>query len=198
MAILIGVYRDQATAESVADSLHHTVADDVSIGDPTDVHDSVDAEMDAQLSQGWGSLAAFLTEEQARGALWFATGLGLAGAVLGLPLGLLYDAPAGLLVKLGIGALIGALFGATVGALLGGGFAMQSPAEEMAAERGVTVSCRRASPEAENIMRRFNPIRLDRMDRHQLLSTSATEGPSGLGETFDEFRRNTRAPERQG
>ncbi len=78
----------------------------------------------------------------------------------------------GLLVKLGIGALVGALFGSTVGALLEVG--------------------------SENVMLRFNPIRLDRMDRHQLLSTSATEGASGLDETLDNYRRNTRAPVRQG
>ncbi len=154
--------------------------------------------MDAELSQGWGGVAAFLTEEQTRGALSFAVGLSLAGALVGLPLGLLYTAPAGLLVKLGIGALVGALFGSVVGALLGGGFAMQSPADELAAERGVTVSCEPDTEMAEVVMEGFHPLRLDRIDRHQLLETPATEGPSGLAESIDQFRRNTASPRRQG
>ncbi len=200
MAVLVGVYPDERIAEDVTRALRRAAPEGaaIAIADPFDAQESTAAEMDAELSQGWGGVAAFLTKEQMRGAIAFAVGLSVAGAILGLPLGLLYSAPASLLVKLGIGALVGSLFGSVVGTLLGGGFAMRSPADDLAAERGVTVSCEPDTETAEIVMGRFHPLRLDRMDRGQLLATPATEGPSGLAESIDQFRRNTASPPRQG
>ena len=182
MSTLVAVYRDRGT------------------DDPDDAGLSIAAEMDAEVEAGWGSpgLGAFLTSEQMRGAIVFAVGLGALGAVVGLPVGwILFDASSSALTKLGVGALVGLLFGATVGALLGGGFAMTSPQERLAAERGVTVRVDGASSSDERIMEEHQPIRLDRIVGRQRVETPTTEGPEGLEETKAEFEANTADPRRR-
>jgi hypothetical protein len=201
MSTLVAVYRDRDTAEEVAHELEsrdlHTT---VSVADPADAGLSIAAEMDAQVEEGWGTAAVggFVTSEQMRGAVVFASGLGLLGALVGLPVGwILFDASTSTLTKLGVGALVGFLFGVVVGALLGGGFAMTSPQERLAAERGVTVRVDGASPSHERIMEEHRPIRLDRIVRGQRVETPTTEGPHGVAETIAEFEANTADPRRR-
>ncbi len=200
MAALIGVFHDETTARSVVDALHREAEPsvDVRVGDADVAAASTVAEMQAEVSQGWGGIAAFLTAEQARGVMVFSLGLGLIGAIVGIPVGLLFTATSSLVLKLGIGALVGALFGSTVGALLGGGLAMQSVTERPAAERGVTVVCRPGNESAVHVMEDFDPIRIDRIEDGEVVETPVAEGPSGVRESLDEFVRNSRDPRRQG
>jgi hypothetical protein len=119
--------------------------------------------------------------------------------LVGLPIGyLLFVGDASVWEKLALGALVGGLFGATVGGLLGGGFAMQSPEEKLAAERGVPVALDDAPPVAEEVMARHEPIRLDKFEDGNRVDTPQTEGPGGVMETVAEFIANTSDPRRQG
>jgi len=200
MTTFVAVYRDRGTAEAVAHELEsrdlHTT---VRVDDPADVELSVAAEMDAQVQESWGTAAVggFVTSEQMRGAVTFAGALGIIGVFVGLPVGwILFDASSSTLTKLGVGALVGFLFGVVVGGLLGGGFAMTSPEERLAAERGVTVRVDGASPPDERIMEQHHPLRLDRIVGGQRVETPTTEGPHGLEETIAEFKANTVDPRR--
>src|SRR4051812_18263668 len=168
MTVLVAVYRDRETAEAVARELSRVPgvsSEAVRVSDAADRLLSVRAEMDAEVAESWASpgLGAFFTAEMMRGAVLFALVIGAIGVLVGLPIGYFLfvgDAPA--IEKVALGALVGGLFGATVGALLGGGFAMQSPDEKLAAERGVPVALEDAPPAAEEVMARYEPIRLDR------------------------------------
>ncbi len=145
MAAVIGVYRDRSEVQGVTrDLIQHGVDNrDISIGATADHDLSISAEMDAEVSEGWGSagLGTFLTAEMMRGALVFIAIGAAIGLVLGVPIGLLLYHPAhSTWTQVWVGAMVGVLFGGVVGGLLGGGFAMQSPEEHLAAERGHTVS----------------------------------------------------------
>ena len=146
MTVLVAVYRDRETAEAVAhelSSVPDVSLEAVRVSDAADRLLSVRAEMDAEVAESWGSpgLGAFVTAEMMRGAVLLALLIGAIGVLVGLPIGyFLFVGDASVWEKLGLGALVGGLFGATVGGLLGGGFAMQSPEEKLAAERGVPVA----------------------------------------------------------
>jgi hypothetical protein len=204
MTVLVAVYRDRETAEAVAHELSN--APDVSseavrISDAADRLLSVRAEMDAEVAESWGSpgLGAFVTAEMMRGAVLLALLMGAIGVLVGLPIGyFLFVGDASVWEKLGLGAVVGGLFGATVGGLLGGGFAMQSPEEKLAAERGIPVALEDATPAAEEVMARYEPIRLDRFEDGNRVDTPQTEGPEGVTETIAELVANTSDPRRQG
>jgi hypothetical protein len=204
MAALVAVYRDRETAEAVARELteEHVVPDGaVRIAELSDFDASIGAEMDTEVTQSWGSpgMGVFLTGEMMRGAVLFTLMLGALGLIVGLALGyFLYDESTSLGVRLGVGGLIGLLFGAVVGALLGGGLAMKSPEERLAAERGIPVAVEDAPADAEDVMVRHHPLRLDRFDEGEHVATIVTEGPHGLSETIAEFKANTKDPKRQG
>jgi hypothetical protein len=200
MAALIGVFHDETTARSVVQELYRQTDPtvDATVNEPGAAAASTVAEMQVEVGRGWGGIAAFLTPEQARGAVLFSFVFGVIGGVVGLPVGLLFTATSSLALKLGIGALIGALFGSTVGALLGGGLAMQSVSRPTAAERGVTVVCSPDSKSAVHVMEAFDPIRIDRVEDGEVVETPTAEGPSGVRESLDELVRNSRDATRQG
>jgi hypothetical protein len=204
MTVLVAVYRDRETAEAVARELSNVPdvsGEAVRVSDAADRLLSVRAEMDAEVAESWGSpgIGALVTAEMMRGAVLLAFLIGALGALVGLPIGyFLFVGDASVWAKLGLGALVGGLFGATVGGLLGGGFAMQSPEEKLAAERGVPVALDGASPAAEHVMARHAPIRLDKFEDGNRVGTLVTEGPGGVAETVTEFIANTSDPRRQG
>jgi hypothetical protein len=204
MTAVVAVYRDRETAEAVAHELSNVPEvslEAVRVSDAADRLRSVRAEMDAEVAESWGSpgLGAFTTAEMMRGAVLLALLMGAIGVLVGLPIGyFLFVGDASVWAKLGLGALVGGLFGATVGGLLGGGFAMQSPEEKLAAERGVPVALDDASPAAEEVMSRYEPIRLDKFEDGNRVDTPVTEGPEGVTETVAEFIANASDPRRQG
>ena len=75
---------------------------------------------------------------------------------------------------------------------------MQSPEEKLAAERGIPVALEDATPAAEEVMARYEPIRLDKFEDGNRVDTPTTEGPEGVTETVAEFVANTGDPQRQG
>jgi hypothetical protein len=197
---LIGVYRDEQTAESVARALHDDLGvpdHQLKVREPEDARREVVAEMDAEVAESWSSpgLGAFLTAEQMRGAALFAVAFGALGAVVMiLPAIVLFTFAESTITRVLVGMLVGALFGSTVGALLGGGIAMQSTDQPMAAEAGVTVRVEDADARAAEIMERFEPIRLDRWEDGERRETLSTEGPHGVKETLEQFGRNAAEP----
>jgi hypothetical protein len=203
MPALLAVYRDRETADTVARALQERrgVAERaLRVADWSDVRASIEAEMDAEISESvpsgiWG----VMTIEMVRGALLFGVLGTILGVVLGAPLGyFLYDPDSSTLTRLAVGALVGGLFGSVVGTLLGGGFGMKSPAEGLAAERGVPVLVEDAPEGAESLMAEFGAIRIDRFEDGQRVATPVTEEPSGIGETLAETVANAREPERRG
>jgi hypothetical protein len=204
MTVLVAVYRDRQTAEAVAHELGNVPdvsSEAVRVSDAADRLLSVRAEMDAEVAESWASpgVGALVTAEMMRGALLLALLIGAMGVLVGLPIGyFLFVGDASVWEKLGLGALVGGLFGATVGGLLGGGFAMQSPEEKLAAERGVLVALDDAPSAAEEVMARHFPIRLDKFEDGERVDTPVTEGPGGVTETVAEFIANTSDPRRQG
>jgi hypothetical protein len=203
MAAVIGVFRDTAEPGAVAEDLvaHGIDPDEIRVGASEDHYLSIHAEMEAQVSDSWGSpgLATFMTSEMLRGAVAFIAVGGVVGAVVGVPIGLLlFSYGNSVWTQIWFGALVGVLFGSAVGAILGGGLAMQSPEDHLAAESGITVRVDEDSPEIEAVMTSHAPIRLDVFSGQRRLRTPVTEGPSGFAETFDEFRRNIADPRRQG
>jgi hypothetical protein len=203
MTTVIGVYREAEELEAVArDLVAHGVPEaDIRIGADEDHYQSISAEMEAEVSDSWGSagLGTFLTAEMMRGAVVFIVIGAAVGIVIGIPIGLLlYSHTSSMVTRLGVGALIGVLFGGTVGAILGGGLAMQSPEEGLAAESGLTVRVEHDSPEIEAAMTSHDPVRLDVFSGQRRLRTPSTEGPSGIAETFDQFQQNIADPHRQG
>ena len=203
MTALIAVYRDRETADAAVHELsaeQGIPATSMRTGDEADMQASIRAEMDAEVAEGWGSpgMGAFVTAEMMRGALLFIVILGGVGLFVGLGLGYLLYGSGEVWTRLGVGALVGALFGATVGGLLGGGLAMKSPEEKLAAERGVAVALDPASPAAEEVLAKYEPIRIDKFEDGMRVSTPVTEGPDGLTESVAEFVANAEDPKRQG
>jgi hypothetical protein len=204
MTVLVAVYRDRETAEAVAHELSNVPdvsSDAVRVSDEADHLLSVRAEMDAEVAESWASpgIGAFVTAEMMRGAVLFALVIGAIGVLVGLPIGyFLFVGDGAAWEKLVLGGVVGGLFGATVGSLLGGGFAMDSPAEKLAAERGVPVALEDAPPAAEEVMARYQPIRLDKFEDGNRVDTPQTEGPEGVTETVAEFVANTGDERRQG
>jgi hypothetical protein len=214
MTALIAVYRDLETAEAVAAELRDDEAvpdSTVRVADWADLHASMRAEMQAEIQNSWGGVAVggFVTGEMVRGALIFGALISVIGVLIGLPVGyFLYSSDASTWTRLAIGGGIGALFGATVGTLVGGGMAMKSPEDLLAAERGYPVTvedsgddpARAPSPviaEAEAVMARHEPIRIDKLVNGQLVATPVTESPGAVQETVGEFIENTREPSRR-
>jgi hypothetical protein len=203
MAAVIGVYHDNTEPAAVARELveHGIDPDEIRVGASEDHYLSIRAEMEAQVSDSWGTpgLAAFMTSEMMRGAVVFVALGSVIGAIVGIPIGLLlFFYGNSVWTQIWFGALVGVLFGSAVGAILGGGLAMQSPEDALAAESGITVRVEEDSPEIEVVMASHGPIRLDVFSGQRRLRTPVTEGPSGIAETFDEFRRNIADPHRQG
>jgi hypothetical protein len=203
MAAVIGVYRDDAEPAVVARELveHGIDPDEIRVGASEDHYLSIHAEMEAEVSESWGSagLGTFMTSEMMRGALVFVALGSVIGAMVGIPIGLLlFSYGSSTWTQIWFGALVGVLFGSAVGAILGGGLAMQSPEDALAAESGITVRVEEDSPEIEAVMTSHAPVRLDVFSGRRRLRTPVTEDPSGVAETFDEFRRNAADPRRQG
>jgi hypothetical protein len=200
VSTVIGVYHDTHAAEAAAHAQHeHGLGDEQqTLNGFGDAEREITAEMEAEVTHGWGSpgLGTFLTSEQMQGATLFALVFGAVGAVVMIPVGLLlFTHTDNTLTRLLIGMLVGGLFGSTVGALLGGGFAMQSTDQPLAGEVGVTlrVECD-DEDECTEVMRRFEPIRIDRWDQTQHIETLLTEEPHGIRATLEQFTRNAGDP----
>ena len=165
MAAMIAIYPDRATADAVATDLreHHHVPDaEVHVGDLADRQLAVRAEVDDEGIDASGDQHGFTARNMALGAVRYGLIGAAIGAVVGLPIGLLFfDHVDSVLTRLGVGALIWMLFGSVVGALAGAGIGPGSPAEPLTDDPGVPVRVDEATSEIAAVLEHYAPIRID-------------------------------------
>lgn len=176
---LVAVFTDQRAADAAVEALRGSgVADSaIEVGAALDERTALQAEMREEMEHttaGPGNIGPF-TKEMSKG-LSVGTVIGIVvGVALVLPVAFFTFTDESLAIRLIIAASVGAAAGATVGFVGGGGFAAKSPNEELAAERGVTVSVTSPPESAVEVMQRFDPIRVDIVRGTQPVDTAATE-----------------------
>jgi hypothetical protein len=188
---LVAVFRDRHEAERVAGDLRASGirGDAIRIGDERDSAASIRSEMRDELDHSTG----------AERAGWFAVVLGaVIGAVIGLPFAFI---PMGDLAWWGrvlVTCGIGALAGAAVGFVAGGSLALGGPADQVAAQRGVTLAVEDDVDRARVIILARRPLRLDLVEAGQLpvepLATDDDRQPLDRLEhnvRADDYRRET-------
>lgn len=163
---VIAVFDNEAQARTAADALGRMGLDDIRVGNRKDEQASLLGEMQEEMEHtiaGPGNIGPF-TREMAKGAALGTTIAAAVGMVAALPFGLIDFGPP-LWQRLLIAAFVGGFAGATLGFVAGGGFAAMGPAEQLGAERGVTVAVDvAAGDEAERVARMLadrHPLRLD-------------------------------------
>ena len=193
---LLAVYRDTHHAEAAAEALKRQGAR-VIVDDPEDARQAVLAEMDAEAAESWASpgIGVLMTKNMARSALMLIVGLGAIGAPVGALVGwLLFDHSSVTWERLAIGAALGAVFFATVGALIGGGLGVHAPDAPLAGEAGVPVRVDAASGDAIDVLKRFEPIRVDLLEDGERRDTPVTEAPHGVEESIRDVAEGARDP----
>jgi hypothetical protein len=178
---LVGVYDSERDARAAAEAARRAGVDpgDIRVGESLDRVVSLEGEMREEMDEsvaGPGNVGPW-TKEMLRGM-----GAGIAagtvvGAVLALPFAAIEFGDMTLATRLVVVAVVGAFVGATAGWVIGGAFGAKRPEEELAAERGVTLSVT-ATSAAEAALVATHPIRLDLVDAGgQPLRTIASEPP---------------------
>jgi hypothetical protein len=174
---LVGVFNNEDDARAAA----RATGAGGQVGATTDRVNSLKAEMRDELDNsfiGAGNVGPF-TKEMSKGISVATPVFTLLGAVLGLAIAFIGWGSIGLAPRLVIGALVGAAAGATAGFVIGGGFGAKSPAQPMAAERGVTVAVdvtdRAEATRLADRMRAYRPIRIDLVAEGEPKETLTTE-----------------------
>jgi hypothetical protein len=188
---LVAVFRDRNEAERVAADLRAAgvPGDAVRIGDERDTLGSIRSEMRDELDHSTG----------AERAGWFAVVLGaVIGAVVGLPFAFIPTDDLAWSARLLVTCGIGALAGAAVGFVAGGSLALGGPADQVAAQRGVTLALEDDVDRARGIVVARRPLRLDLVEAGQLpvqpLATDDDHQARGRLERnlgADDYRRET-------
>ena len=158
---LVAVFRDRDEAEQVAADLRRAGVhgDAVRIGDERDGVASIRSEMRDELDHSTG----------AERAGWFAVILGaVIGAVVGMPFAFIPMDDVAWWGRVLVTCGIGALAGAAVGFVAGGSLALGGPADEVAAQRGVTLAVADDVERARAIVLARRPLRLDLVEAGQL------------------------------
>jgi hypothetical protein len=187
----VAVFRDRNEAERVAADLRAAgvPGDAVRIGDERDTLGSIRSEMRDELDHSTG----------AERAGWLAVVLGaVIGAVVGLPFAFIPTDDLAWSARLLVTCGIGALAGAAVGFVAGGSLALGGPADQVAAQRGVTLALEDDVDRARGIVVARRPLRLDLVEAGQLpvepLATDDDHEVRGRLERnlrADDYRRET-------
>jgi hypothetical protein len=200
---LIGVYRSEADAQSVARSLREAGTPDhrIRLGNDDDAHTSLLAEMQQETSESMMMPIAGIahTKEATKGALLMGPPLVILCGLLALPLGFIPVAGAPLWLRLLIAALVGMAAGGTIAAIAGPAMGAKRPNEANAAQRGVVLRVDDPDARAEELMAAMDPIRLDRVaqDEPMPLETVITEEQFTPGGVAQEIERNAEDPLRE-
>jgi hypothetical protein len=181
---LLVVLRDAASAQRAEDELHAAGVPGgvIGVGEQHDQLLALRAEMRDELAES-------STNEAARGFVAVAIVFAVIGAVVAAPFavidfGLTFWGRVILLVGVGVA------FGVTVGVIVGPALAAKRPAAPSAVDRGVVMHVGIDTPAIRDLLDRFDPIRIDRID-HGLLprgTIRTAEGPS-VAETVEELRQ---------
>ena len=190
---LLVVLRDAASARRAEEELEAAGVPGrvIGVGEQHDQQLALRAEMREELAESWmmPQLGIALTKEAARGCLAVTIVLAVVGAVVAAPFafidfGLTFWGRVILLVGTGVA------FGVTVGIIVGPALASKRPGEPAAVDRGVVMHVGIDTPAIRDLLGRFDPIRIDRIDDAVLpRSTIRTEGRSSVADTVEELRQ---------
>jgi hypothetical protein len=178
---LIAVFEDEQAAEAAATAVRRAGGADVQVGGGRNSRTALQAEMREELehtSAGAGNVGPF-TKEMTKGLLVGTLVGGLVGGLLGLPAAFIAFGDVNLATRLLITIGVGVAAGATLGFVMGGGLGAKGPVEQLAAERGVTLSVTTADPTVADVLRRHDPIRVDVVDGDQPVATVTSEDDEG-------------------
>jgi hypothetical protein len=158
---MVAVFRDQVQAERVAADLARAGfrRDAIRIGEERDYVTSVRSEMRNELNRSAPTHRAGT----------FAVVLGaVIGALVGLPFAVIPMDDLAWWARLLLTCGIGALAGSAVGFVAGGSLAMRGPGDEMAAQRGVTLTVLGDVDAARPLVLAHRPLRLDLVESGHL------------------------------
>lgn len=178
---LIAVFENDRAASAAAEAARKAGATDVEVGGKSDNRTALQAEMREEMehtSVGAGNVGPF-TKEMTKGLLLGTLVGGLIGALLGLPAAFIAFGDVNLATRLVITIGVGLAAGSTFGFVMGGGLGAKGPVEELAAERGVTLSATTTDPAVTEVLRRHHPIRLDVVEGDQPVATVTSEEGDG-------------------
>jgi hypothetical protein len=189
---LLVVLRDAASAQRAEEELEAAGVPGrvIGVGEQHDQLLALRAEMREELAESWmmPDLGVALTKEAARGFVAVTIVFAVIGAAVAAPFafidfGLTFWGRVILLAGTGVA------FGVTVGIIVGPALASKRPGEPSAVDRGVVMHVGIDTPAIRDLLGRFDPIRIDRID-HGLLprGTIRTEGGSSVADTLEELR----------
>jgi hypothetical protein len=163
---LIGVFRDEKSAEEAAKAAEAAGATDVRVGSSENNVASLRSEMREEAAD---VKPGFSTPRMAWSVpLWTAVAA-LVGVAAALPLAFIDRGDLPLTTLVPIVVCVGAVIGGTVGFIFGilwsGGFLgrRRRPKPDLAAERGVVVGATETSGEVTSTLAGHDPVRLDRV-----------------------------------
>lgn len=170
---LLGVYRDEQTAERAIIDLREQAHAGARRGTVTDEQHALNAEMGAQPKKP-------LRKE---GAAMFPITL-LASAVVAVPIALIFGGDVSMGGRLALASGMALVMAGTITLVLMSLGGQKRPNEPMAAEQGVVVRVRTDSDQARSLMLAADPLRLDVVDdQGRPIETLTTAGdPSSVKE----------------
>lgn len=178
---LIAVFENDQAAHAAAEAARNAGAADVEVGGRRDGRTALQAEMREEMehtSAGAGNVGPF-TKEMTKGLLMGTLIGGLIGGLFGIPAAFIAFGDVSLATRLVITIGVGVAAGSTFGFVMGGGLGAKGPVEELAAERGVTLSVTTDDPAVADLLQRHHPIRLDVVEGDQPVATVASEDDEG-------------------
>lgn len=189
---IVAVYADERAASAAAEAARRIGIDAgaIHIDSALDERTALQAEMREEMEHttaGAGNVGPF-TKEMSKGLALGALVGGAIGIALAIPAAFVFFTEEQLVVRLVIAAFVGAVAGATVGFVAGGGLAAKGPAEQLAAERGTTLSITGGGRAVVDILQRYQPIRLDVVVDDQPVDTIATDEPDVGDGAVDRMR----------
>src|SRR3954453_14347768 len=198
---LLGVYRDEEAAQHLLERVTQLADEHGRVGDSGDYVDSLRGEMRQELEDTIvAPQAALVLTKEATKTMAFVLPVATAiGAVLGLILAFVFGGSISVAGRVITGLVVGAAGGATVGFIVGAAVGMKGPAEQAAAQRGVTVRVWPDRDDVRQVMMDAAPIRLDVVDdAGQPIDTLLTEeANAGEGATAPRLGRRL-TEQRQG
>ncbi len=178
---LVGVFRDEHTAEQAAEAAKAAGAEDVHVDASADQVAALRAEMREEAAE---VRPGFSTPGMKRSVFLGTLTAALLGVVVALPLAFIDTGDVPLTTHLLILGFTGGVTGATIGfifgIIVGGGFfgRRRRPKAKLAAERGVVVGAQESTSQVAPTLGGQDPIRVDKVDpRGQPKETVTKEQP---------------------
>lgn len=192
---LVGVYRDADVAERLAAELAKLDGledEQVHLGRESDVVTSLQAEMGEEMGTAFivPQMGMVFQKKAVKDLLFLMPIFAVVGALIGLPFAFLDFAGLTMRTRLILFPIVGVLFSTTVAAIAIPALASPDPYKRSAAHRGVVVRVDSWSPEQEELMSTYDPIRLDRIGAGDVpVETVVTEEREEPGGAIEDLGR---------